>query len=485
MRRSLALFVMLAWAAPARPADTGTPPPELAGRAWAITDVVLDRHVDPPTRQQMILAGLRALHKAGKIPSPPGLARRVSALQAPEPLAAILAEAWPGPIKIEEGDGPAEVFLEGLLSVVPGGAQLLSAKQWKVEEQVEANLYVGIQVALKKDGGYPAFQQVLPGGPADQAGSKAGDVIEAIDGVSTRDMPLTEVVDRIRGEEGTEVVLRLRKSDPAGVADVPMKRGRLPRKTVQGLSPLPEGRWDVRLDGPAPIGYLKLTEVAGSAPQELRAFAAQMESDGLRALVLDLREVHQARFHPTVLLADALLDGGVIGRVREADSSREIRAEPDALFRGWPMVVLTREGQAPEVDWLCAALQDNHRAAIQVASTMRSMSDTALVRSAVPFDGGEWYLRLATGRLERGDGRALTERDPMEIARLRDVAFQNDLKARGLYLAEPAGPDRPALFLPLPKAARGPVTAPPRAVQEDPLLKARAILEAALKSSGS
>jgi C-terminal processing protease CtpA/Prc len=488
MRRSLALFVMLAWAAPARPADSGAPPPDLAGRAWAITDVVLDRHVDPPTRQEMILAGLKALHKAGKVSPPHALARRVSVLQTPEPLAAILAEGWPGDLKTDRGGGPSEVFLEGLLSVVPGGANLLSAKEWKVEEQVEANLYVGIQVALKSDSGYPAFLQVLPGGPADQSGAKAGDVIEAIDGVSAKDMPLREVVDRIRGEEGTEVVIRLRKSDPAGVLDVPMKRGRLPRKTVQGLSPLPEGRWDVRLEGPAPIGYLKITEIAGSTPQELRAFASQMESDGLRALVLDLRQMQQSRFHPTILLADALLDGGIIGRVREADSTREIRAEPDALFRGWPMAVLIGPGRSAEVDWLCAALQDNHRATILHSGTLYPVSDGALVRSVVPLPGGEWYLRLATGRLERGDGRPL---DPRPLDRRRvAVAFPNAIELDDPYVEDPVPPKRIAQVRPRSPANGPPNLTPvpsgaPRGIEEDPLPKARALLEAALKSAGS
>jgi hypothetical protein len=489
MRRSLVLIAVLAWAGPARPADSGTPPPDLAGRAWAITDVVLDRHVDPPTRQEMILAGLKALHKAGKVSPPHALARRVSVLQTPEPLAAILAEGWPGDLKTDRGVGPSEVFLDGLLSVVPGGGQLLSAKEWKVEEQVEANLYVGIQVALGKDAGYPAFLQVLPGGPADQAGAKAGDVIEAIDGVSTKDMPLPEVVDRIRGEEGTEVVIRLRKSDPAGTSDVPMRRGRLPRKTVQGPRPVTGDRLDARLDGPAPIGYLKLTEIAGSTPQELRAFASQMESDGLRALVLDLRQMQQSRFHPTILLADALLDGGIIGRVREADSTREIRAEPDALFRGWPMVVLTGGSRSAEVVWLCAGLQDNHRATILGESALRPGPDGALVRSVVPVPGGEWFLRMATGLLERGDGRPLAAVDSKTLIGRAGLAVQDAVNPIDPYVGEPAGPNMPPRVRPQIPANGRPDQAlgffVPRAVQEDPLPKARAILEAALKSPGS
>jgi carboxyl-terminal processing protease len=450
MRRSLALCAVLAWAAPSIPAEPGSPP-ELAARAWAITDAVLARHVEPPARQQLLLAGIQAMNQAGRVPSPPGLARLVSSLETPAQLAEILAEPISRFVRSAEGPTPEDAFLDGLLRAVPGGAELLSARELKVAEQVEGNLYVGIQVALGTDDQKrPTFAQVLEGGPAEAAGAREGDRIEAVDGVSTEKMPLSEVVDRIRGEEGTEVVIRLGKKGINQAVDVPMKRSRLARKTVRGVSPLPGGRWVVRLDGPAPIGYLKLTEVVGSTPQELRSLAAQLEAEGARGLVLDLREVTHAGLHPTILLADALLEGGTIGRIREDGAERVIRAEPDALFRGWPIVVLAGGGPV-EVDWLCAALEDNRRATILGRPASRPGGD--LVRAAVPLPGGEWSIKMATGRLERGDGRPLVAalagpRERMEGLLTRADAIRN--KEPGV-----------------------------------PLARARALLEAALKPPGS
>src|SRR5262245_54542193 len=67
-------------AAPAMPAD-------LAQQAQAVTDAVLEHHIDPPARQQMILSGLKALYRVAGLPAPAELGRRASAVATPEQLA--------------------------------------------------------------------------------------------------------------------------------------------------------------------------------------------------------------------------------------------------------------------------------------------------------------------------------------------------------------------------------------------------------------
>jgi C-terminal peptidase prc len=419
----------LAWALGVPSARADDPTAEAASRAWAVTDAVLGRHVDPPARQQMLLAGIKAMAESARVVTPPGLARRVSDLSTLDQLAALMAEtlAWPkvpaegapnsprGPTSLG-GSSPEEAFLEGALSAVPGGATLVPEKERKVQEAFEANLYVGVQIKLGFDEKTkrPVFMEIFEGGPADNAGAKAGDLIEEVGGESTAGMPLKGVVDRLRGQEGTDVVVRFRRSESGEVFTKPMTRGRLPRATIQGISPLPGKRWAVRFDGPAPIGYLKITEISGSTPQELRAFAAQLESEGVKALVLDLRETASSRFHETVLLADALLDGGVIGRVASPGGVKTYRAEPDALFRDWPMAVLVDGSRQPAIAWLGEALRDNRRATV-LGEPALTRDPTILEMVALP--GGEWSVQMATGRLERGDGQPLAHSSPQEIAR--------------------------------------------------------------------
>ncbi len=407
-------------------------PPGLADRAWAITDAVLGRHVDPPARQAMLLAGIKSLRRAAGRGTPAALARKASDLIAPGQYAALLAEAWPTPNaqagSDEAGppDSPADgldrrgpsadggtledALIEGLLAAVPGGAELISAKDLKVADQVAGNLYVGVQIALSYDekAKRSVIAKILEGGPADLAGAKEGDQIEAVDGVDAVGLPLKAVVDRLRGELGSRVVVRIKRPEVADPLTLPMTRGILPRKTVEGHHRRADGGWDVRLAGPEPIGYLKISEIVGSTPSELRSWAGQLEADGAKAVVLDLRGLSHSGLHAAVLLADALLDGGPIGRVRSADSVKTYRAEADALFLGWPIAVIMNGAASPEARWLAAALEDNGRASVVNSPT----GAVPPIRTAVELPGGAWSVLMATGRLERGDGRPLSAVDP-------------------------------------------------------------------------
>ncbi len=172
------------------------------------------------------------------------------------------------------------------------------------------------------------------------------------------------VVDRLRGDEGTDVMVTLRQPNAAGTRTLKMTRAALPRTTVTGVQKRPAGGWDVRLNSTDPIGLLRITEITASTPHELRKLAQQLESEGVRAVVLDLRGLGGSSVHSAVLLADCLLDSGPIGRVWTPEREHTYQAEPDALFRGWPLAVLVDQATWGTAEWLAAALQDNHRAIV-------------------------------------------------------------------------------------------------------------------------
>ncbi len=269
-------------------ADDG-PMAEPASRAWAVTDAVLAHHVDPPARQEMLLAGVKAMALATRGALPDGLARRVSDLSGPDQLAALLDEILTSPkvagdptkprlLPLPDGLTPGEVFLNGVVSAIPGGATLLPEKERKVRESFAANLYVGIQIHLGVDekSKRPVFLKILEGGPADNAGAKAGDLIEEVDGESTAEKPLSWVVDRLReGREGTDVLVQLptprkrrgfHEADDPGDAPEDDRPGAHPpaRQALGGPARRPGAD---RLPGSSP-------SVSGSTPQELRGFAA-------------------------------------------------------------------------------------------------------------------------------------------------------------------------------------------------------------------
>jgi carboxyl-terminal processing protease len=496
-------------------------PEGLPARIWAITDTVLDNHLHPPTRQQMILAGLEAVYRAARADAPAGLARRVSALPGPEALAPLLEPLWTLSLSEPEQAGPPRrgdpienVLLEGLLGPIDGGARLLPESERKVQEQFAGNHYVGLQIALAFDQAAkrPKVGTVMPGGPADRALVLQGDVIEEIDGVSTEGMAVGETVDRLRGALGTSVVIRVRQPNASESRTITVTRGLLPRQTVKGIRHFEDGTDEYMIDGPGAIGYVKFEDLLGSTPHELRAAVQRLDEAGARALVLDLRSLSSSNVHAAVLLADCLLEGGTIGRVRTAGRVETFQAEPDALFRDLPLAVLVDNDTSTAVLWVVAALQDNHRAAVvsaqpSVARAARGDPRLALPRDIriarmsrngaevhgfVPVGDGAWSIEMITGRLERGNGRPLTlsPSPGLELPAGTLPLLQQGRGNNGEDGTAKEDEVRPGLVpdisVPLPQAAAPPrrpggPRQPGNASEKDPNVNGDALLMAALR----
>jgi len=409
-------------------------PEGLAQSVWSVTETVLDHHIEPSSRQEMILGGLKGLYRAAGISVPSGLARRASTISNPEQLGSLLDELWP-PVPKESTDPKkhdlimGKALVDSTLAAAPGGARLLSAGEAAVEKQVAGNRYVGLQIAVGMDLAKKRalLGEVFEGGPADRAGLKKGELIEEINGVTTAEMDLPEVIKRLRGPEGSTVTIRVRGPESSEPRTLTIPRKAVPRKTVIGFAKQGDGSPDLWIPDTDHIGYLKFDQILGSTPQELRVLVRRLEDDGAKALVLDLRPlVHgQIDVHSTALLADSLLDAGIIGRVQNVDRVETYQADSDAHFRGRPLALLVDNHTPPTALWFAAALQDNHRAIVvgQASAGFRPAESGPLrkapgkainnadVRTPVPFGDNGDSIDMITGRLQRGGNNSLFEPD--------------------------------------------------------------------------
>jgi hypothetical protein len=155
-------------------------------------------------------------------------------------------------------------------------------------------------------------------------------------------------------------------------------------------------------------------------------------------MVLDLRGLSTDNLHPTVLVADSLLDHGCIGGIETAHGETQYQADSDVLFREWPLVVLIDGVTAGTAEWLAAALQDNHRAVLvglPSASALGMLG--AGVQSTIPVGDGAWSIVLTTGRLERGDGRPLGLEAAGAPGRDRNFAVQPPDAGEAARAAQP------------------------------------------------
>lgn len=439
-----------------RPASAGEPAAKLSAggtldtdalvrKAEAIIGVVLENHIDPPTRQEMWLGATRALLKCVPGSAPGALAARISRLTEPEQFREFLDGIWTGELTAEQRAGArfAEIatsFFDGLLHAGANAGDepgLFPAHEKNAQEQIQANRYVGTGIALRYEEAekYTVIAQVIPGGPMERAGGQSDDRILKVDDEDARGIRITEMVERLRGAEGSTVTLVVKGGlSDAAPRTLVVTRGPVPFQSLGGYNRGEPA--DYRIEPRLPIRYVKVLRVNGSAAHDLRKLERHFVAEGVQGVILDLRETDSDDVHQAVLLADALLDGGEIGRLRSGRRVEEYHADQDCLFRNWPLVVLVDSHTSGAGEWVAAALQHHHAAVIVGEPTAGSIVVSSFV--AVPGEGD--FVRLPTGFFEK-TGPSSSTADALR--RSRPVVPDINLKPQDDRPRESGGPVRP------------------------------------------
>jgi carboxyl-terminal processing protease len=374
----------------------------LASLVWTITETVAKYHDKPCPREAMIAAGMEALYLAAKTKSPDDLATRSSHVSAADQLTEMLDAV------LQKNPAAAQAklenaFLYALLASIPGKADLVqqpSKKELAVEEQISANRYVGIGIALMylKDE-CPKVTATILHGAARKAGMKAGDAIESVDGNATKGVPLVQVIEWLRGPEGSSIKVVVRAPDAAASRTYTMIRDKVPFEHVYGFRRISDEKFDFRVDSEAPIAYVRIGNLSSSSLHELRQFERKIRAGGFRAIVLDLRGNRGGSLQHAALLCGGLLDGNLMWSVRQQRGAaiQEFHADHECLFRDWPMAVLIDKDLGSAASLIAAALHDSGRAELVGEPTNLD----GFVKSVIELPGQKESLILATGRVER------------------------------------------------------------------------------------
>ena len=395
-------------------------------RIWSLLEAVLDNHVAPPTRQQMIHAGLRDLwkhtHKGEEFDRQ--FARRISDLNERSEIEDFLATQFSSASQASSLPiGELEVtFIHASLRAAPGAPNYLPAKEAAVQQQILANRYVGIGIAIgmDTDDEYSSMNVVFPRGPAHRQGARKGDLMLSIDGFDTKGLKLHEIVARLRGAAGTPVSLVVRQPDSQETRALTMVRGEVPIETVLGRERRSDEDWNYAVAGSKDIAYVNLSAIRASTVGELRETARKLTSQNFRAVILELREAQGGELRHAAMVADLLLENVPIGSAVIRGRREDFTSNAESLFPGWPMAVIINGGTTGQAEWIAASLQQRRKTVFIGSNT----SGLGYVTEPIQLAGGA-AIHLRTGFFQRPDGKSLVSDNAEDPAWfMREMASQ-------------------------------------------------------------
>ena len=241
---------------------------------------------------------------------------------------------------------------------------------------------LGIEITIRDD----VLTVVAPieETPAYRAGIQAGDQIVLVEGESTKDMTLIEAVKQLRGPEGTEVTIGVFRPGFTEPKEFTIVRAVIKIKSV---------RW-TRL--PEEVGYIKVRSFQKTTVKEVKEAIRELESQGMSALVLDLRNNPGGLLDQAISVSEVFLeDGKLIVYTKGRLPNQEMKgfSKGGDIWSNQPLAILINGGSASASEIVAGALKDWDRATLIGTQSFGKGS----VQTIIPLSDGSG-LRLTTAK---------------------------------------------------------------------------------------
>jgi carboxyl-terminal processing protease len=270
-----------------------------------------------------------------------------------------------------------------------GHTRFLTPEEVQSNREDLAGEYVGVGIQLEDREDEVVVAAPIDGSPADRAGIQPGDVILAVDGQDVSGLELTEVVERVKGDEGTSVTLTVERGDRELEFSLDRAEVRVP---AVSWMPIPGTE----------AAQLRLASFSADASEELAAAIEEAQAAGAERFILDLRNNPGGRVDQALGIAGQFLEPGEVVYIRKDSdgSEREETVPRSADPIDAPLVVLINEGSASSSEILAGALRDNGRARV-VGET--SFGTGTVLNEFVLDDGSAILLGVAEWLTPNGD----------------------------------------------------------------------------------
>lgn len=323
--------------------------------------------------------------------------------------------------------------LKGMVSELDPHSTYFNSQALKAFKNQSQGEYVGVGIKVTEEHNMVKVISPIDGSPAAKANIKAGDYIIAVDQEPIIDRLLSEVVQKIRGEPGTQIKLTLISSKDSQPKQVTLKRQKIDHPSV---------KHELVTDN---IGKVRISQFQEDTPKATRQAikTLQQKNDRLQGIIFDLRNNPGGLLKSAVKTIDLVLDSSKLGsnkkilytKGRKQTDNQTFNAHPGDILNGRPIVVLINQGSASGAEIMAGALQDHKRALVVGQRSFGKGS----VQSLMPLDK-ETAIKLTTALFYTPNGHELQAKgiQPNVIVPNLKVKEQKDNKISPFDINEKA-----------------------------------------------
>ena len=317
---------------------------------------------------------------------------------------------------------------------------------------------VGIGAELSQVASYLYVIAPMKGTAADQAGVKAGDIIEYIDNKATRDISLYDAKQLLNGAAGTEVKLRVLRANSSPLT-LTVKRGGAHASAAEG-----------RMEA-GKVGILRINSFADGDSAEIKTRLQDLLKQGAQKLVIDMRDTAGGSLNEAVTVANLFIKDGVLAQTigREGKALKTFTADPKATLFTGQLVALIDSGTAGAAEVVASAISERNRGQIVGEKSFGAGTEQQLFT----LRGGDGLL-LTTVKWASSNGKTFLGEDRAHSGVVPNVEVKGQEVTEAVDPDELTGNDDDAITKPeqgneKPNTAPAPTTKP--AAAEDLQMK--------------
>ena len=249
-----------------------------------------------------------------------------------------------------------------------------TAEEWDQLMQETEGIYYGIgaYISLDPATGLGKINGVIANTPAEEAGLRENDLIYLIDGESAQGLDLSEIVSRVKGEEGTIVHLTIYREGETDYLEIDVERRKIESPTVN---------YEVYENG---IGYIQITEFDDVTTDQFTEALAVIKGSKAKGLILDLRGNPGGSLPVVVDIARMILPKGLIVYTEDKYGARDEYTCDGGHELNMPLVVLVNGNSASASEILAGAIKDYGKGTLIGTTTFGK----GIVQRVMPLSDG-------------------------------------------------------------------------------------------------